>query len=595
MVPTTALAIPTYLLFSKVGLVNTPWAIILPSLVSPFGLYLMRVYAQDAVPDSLIEAGRIDGAGEFRIFFQVALRLLAPGFVTVLLFTLVATWNNYFLPLIMLNDPALYPVTVGLCRTGPRRRAAAAASTGELLAAGRHRLAVVDHPAVAAFLLLQRYWQSGLPPGRQGVTHVDRGDMTVLPPRVLFGAAYYHEYQPHERLKTDLDLMADAHFTVIRVGESVWSTWEPENGRFDLDWLQPVLDGAHERGIAVVLGTPTYAVPPWLARRYPEIAGERATGQRIPGAPGRRSTSPTPRSGSTPSGSIRQIVARYAGHPAVIGFQVDNEPGQRAAAQPRRLPAVRRPPAAPLRRRRDPQPRVGPGLLVAPAVHLGRPVDAGRQRPTAVRTSPGAGSRPTQTTEFIGWQADIVREYARPDQFVTTCLSYERPAVDDDDADRAARRHRGQPVLRHAGRPGPARPRPTRRSTWTTDGHLGAVPQRRPDVLLPPGAVPGHRDQRPVHRLPVGQPAGVRRPVAAGRLGADLPRRPMIEYWHWHTLHFGAETYWGGVLPHSGRPGRTYREIARLGAELDAAGDARRRSHPGRRYRHALLACRASG
>ena len=121
--------------------------------------------------------------------------------------------------------------------------------------------------------------------------------------RVLFGAAYYHEYQPYPRLETDLDLMADAGFTVIRVGESVWSTWEPEDGRFDLDWLQPVLDGAHERGIAVILGTPTYAVPPWLARRYPEIAGETAhRPARCRGAPGRRSTTPTRPSGSTPSG-----------------------------------------------------------------------------------------------------------------------------------------------------------------------------------------------------------------------------------------------------------------------------------------------------
>ena len=109
----------------EVGLVNTPWAIILPSLVSPFGLYLMRVYAADAVADSLIEAARIDGAGEFRIFFQVALRLLLPGSVTVLLFTLVATWNNYFLPLIMLNDPELYPITVGPGALGRRPRPAA--------------------------------------------------------------------------------------------------------------------------------------------------------------------------------------------------------------------------------------------------------------------------------------------------------------------------------------------------------------------------------------------------------------------------------------------------------------------------------------
>ena len=101
-------------------------------------------------------------------------------------------------------------------------------------------------------------------------------------PGVRFGAAYYLEYQRRPQLKADLDLMAAAGFSAIRVGESVWSTWEPEDGRFDLDWLQPVVDGAHARGIKVILGTPTYAMPPWLARKYPEVTAERATGQRIP-------------------------------------------------------------------------------------------------------------------------------------------------------------------------------------------------------------------------------------------------------------------------------------------------------------------------
>jgi multiple sugar transport system permease protein len=165
MVPTTALAIPTYLLFSKMGLVNTPWAIILPSLVSPFGLYLMRIYAQDAVPDTLIEAGRIDGAGEFRIFFQVALRSLAPGIVTVLLFTLVATWNNYFLPLIMLNNPNLYPVTVGLAAWQSQSAGGGSGSTGELLALVVTGSLLSVIPLIAAFLMLQRYWQSGLTAG----------------------------------------------------------------------------------------------------------------------------------------------------------------------------------------------------------------------------------------------------------------------------------------------------------------------------------------------------------------------------------------------------------------------------------------------
>ena len=164
MVPTTALAIPTYLLFSRVGLVNTPWAIILPSLVSPFGLYLMRVYAQDAIHDNLLEAARIDGAGELRIFFQVVLRSLAPGLVTVLLFTLVATWNNYFLPLIMLNDPSLYPITVGLSAWSSQSVGGSGASSELLpLVITGSLLSVI--PLIAAFLLLQRYWQSGLTAG----------------------------------------------------------------------------------------------------------------------------------------------------------------------------------------------------------------------------------------------------------------------------------------------------------------------------------------------------------------------------------------------------------------------------------------------
>ncbi|NGY64146.1 carbohydrate ABC transporter permease [Lentzea sp. NEAU-D13] len=165
MVPATALAIPTYLLFAQVGLVNTPWAIILPSLVSPFGFYLMRVYAQDAVPDSLLEAARLDGAGEVRIFFQIGLRLLAPGLVTVVLFTLVATWNNYFLPLIMLNDPNLYPVTVGLAAWSAQAAGGGSGGNSDILALLLTGSTLSVLPLMAAFLLLQRYWQSGLAAG----------------------------------------------------------------------------------------------------------------------------------------------------------------------------------------------------------------------------------------------------------------------------------------------------------------------------------------------------------------------------------------------------------------------------------------------
>ena len=161
-IPGTALAVPTFLLFSKLGLTNTPFAIIIPSLISPFGLYLIWVYASDAVPDELLEAARIDGAGELRIFFTVTLRLLIPGIVTVALFAVVSTWNNYFLPLIMLSEPRWYPLTVGLNQWSLQARGISARPIFNLVITGSV-LTII--PLIAAFLLMQRFWQSGLSAG----------------------------------------------------------------------------------------------------------------------------------------------------------------------------------------------------------------------------------------------------------------------------------------------------------------------------------------------------------------------------------------------------------------------------------------------
>jgi multiple sugar transport system permease protein len=164
MVPATALAIPTYLLFSKVGLTDTPWAVILPSLVSPFGFFLMWVYARDAVNDSILDAARIDGAGELAIFFRVSLRSLVPGFVTVVLFTLVATWNNYFLPLIMLSDPRYFPITVGLSAWESQTAGGGGSNSALItMVVTGSMLSVI--PLIVAFIVLQRYWQSGLSAG----------------------------------------------------------------------------------------------------------------------------------------------------------------------------------------------------------------------------------------------------------------------------------------------------------------------------------------------------------------------------------------------------------------------------------------------
>jgi multiple sugar transport system permease protein len=160
MVPATTLAVPTYLLLSKVGLIDTPLAVILPSLVSPFGVYLMRVYADQSVPDALLDAARVDGAGEFRIFWSVALRILAPGFVTVLLLTFVGTWNNYFLPLLVLSNPSLYPLTLGLASWNAQATANGGAQLLYTLVVTGALVSIL--PLIIGFLFLQRYWQGGL-------------------------------------------------------------------------------------------------------------------------------------------------------------------------------------------------------------------------------------------------------------------------------------------------------------------------------------------------------------------------------------------------------------------------------------------------
>ncbi|OZG67140.1 ABC transporter permease [Bifidobacterium aquikefiri] len=161
-VPGIALAVPQFLLFAKLGLTNTPWAMIIPSLISPFGLYLMWIFSDQAVPTELLEAARVDGAGEFRTFWQVSLPLLAPGIVTTSLFTIVATWNNYFLPLIMLKDSSWYPLTIGLNQWKDQASTAGGQAIQNLVITGS---LVTIIPLVIAFLLLQRYWQSGLAAG----------------------------------------------------------------------------------------------------------------------------------------------------------------------------------------------------------------------------------------------------------------------------------------------------------------------------------------------------------------------------------------------------------------------------------------------
>lgn len=386
---------------------------------------------------------------------------------------------------------------------------------------------------------------------------------------VLFGAAYYHEYQPDRPIHVDLDLMAGASFTVIRVGESVWSTWEPEDGRFELEWLRPILNAAAERGMSVILGTPTYAVPPWLARKFPEIAGERRSGERIPWGARQEVDFTHPAFRFHAERIIRSIVATYRDHPSVIGFQVDNEPGLELLHNRGVFELF------------VDHLRVAYGTVGALNERWGLAYWSHRLSDWRDLWTPDGNLQPQYdlawrrfqamiTAEFIGWQARIVRGLCREDQFVTSCIALERLAVDDRALGEMLDITAGNVYydMQHGLEVGTGI---DQEQGWRTVGAWALY--RTADQLF------GSRGAnflitetnagaigKSWHHLPGYD--GQWRQVAWALVARGAS---MIEYWQWHTLPFGAETHWVGVLPHDLAPGRVYKEIAEVGRELGTA------------------------
>ena len=395
---------------------------------------------------------------------------------------------------------------------------------------------------------------------------------TWLPEKLLFGVAYYPEYlctsvdQIADRVKLDLDLMRNAGINVIRVGESVWSTWEPWDGHFELDWLEPVLNGAGSRGIDVIIGTPTYAVPPWLQVAHPEIAAQRRGGQRVPWGARQEVDYSHPTFRRYAERVIRAVVGRYVAHPAVIGFQVDNEPGLELFYNDHVFESF----VAYLKRRY--------GDVETLNREWGLTYWSHRLTDFSELWRPDGNTFPQYdlawrhfqadlTTDFIGWQARIVGEYRRPEQFITTCLQYPRRGI--------AEERLGEVLDVAAGNPyygmqdyldaGIDLPAP---NYWTTTGVAGLF--RQADRIF--ATKQGRFLVTETNALTISGP-NFNCPPYPGQLKqaafAFISRgAAMIEYWHWHSIPFGAETFWGGVLPHSLKPGRIYAEISALGADL---------------------------
>ena len=162
LVPTAMLTLPLYLLFSKIGLLDTPWAVLLPCFVNPFSVYLAKVYTESAVPWEVLEAARLDGAGEVRIFFSIVLRMMGSGGATVFLLAFVSTWNSFFLPLTMLRGEQKWTLTLGLYDWTGERLVPGGVDLTSLVLTGA-LLSII--PLAVMMIAMRRYWRSGVAMG----------------------------------------------------------------------------------------------------------------------------------------------------------------------------------------------------------------------------------------------------------------------------------------------------------------------------------------------------------------------------------------------------------------------------------------------
>ena len=373
--------------------------------------------------------------------------------------------------------------------------------------------------------------------------------------KLYYGAAYYDEYMPTSRVDEDMRLMKDAGMNVIRIAESTWSTWEPREGEFDFTSLHRMLRGAKKYGIDVIVGTPTYAIPPWLARKYPDILAETHSG---PSRYGHRQNMDITHPGYRfhCERIIRRLMEEVQQYDHVIGFQLDNETkpydtcGSRAQQLFRQWLMDKFGTVENLNRAFG---------LAYWSNSLGSWEDLPDVRGT-INNSLAAEYEAFQrnlVTEFLLWQRSIVDEYRREDQFVTHNFDYEwrdysHALQPDADQFRAAR------AVTVAGCD----------IYHPTASHLtGAEISFGGDLAR--GLKGGEnffvletQAQGPVGRLP--WPGQLRLQAFAHIAnGAN-----MVEYWHWHSIHNAIECHWKGVLSHDFTPGAVYREAKTIGADF---------------------------
>ncbi|SNR38345.1 beta-galactosidase [Flavobacterium sp. ov086] len=373
--------------------------------------------------------------------------------------------------------------------------------------------------------------------------------------KLLYGVAYYDEYMPYERLDKDVKMMKEAGINVVRIAESTWSTMEPQEGIYDFSHIDRVLNAMQKAGISVIIGTPTYAVPTWLVKKYPDVLAITNKGPNQYG-PRQNMDITNIHFRAYAEKAIRKMLEHIKDHPAIIGYQIDNETkaygtsGSNVQAQFVTYMKAKYPSLDDLNK-------------IFGLDYWSNRINNWNDFPSvngSINASLNAEFAKFQrslVTEYLGWQSKIVREYKKPDQFVTQNFDFDwwghsygiQPEVDHFAASK---------VLDISG---VDIYHPSQSKLTGLEISFGG------DVAR---SMKGGQNYFVIETEAQGFPEWVPYPgqlrlQAFSHLasGAD-----MVSYWHWHSIHNSAETYWKGLLSHDFEPNPTYDEAKTIGADF---------------------------
>lgn len=377
--------------------------------------------------------------------------------------------------------------------------------------------------------------------------------------KILFGAAYYDEYMPYERLDKDVAMMKKAGINTVRIAESTWSTCEPQEGIFDFSHVERVMDAMEEAGINIIIGTPTYAIPTWMVKSHPDVIAETVKGRGIYGARQIMDiTHPVYRFYA--ERVIRELMKRTAHRKCVIGFQLDNETKYYGTAgknvQEKFVKYLRK-------KFNDNLDKMNHEFGFD---YWSNRINAWEDFPDVrgtINGSLGAEFEKFQRSlvdEFLSWQADIVNEYRRDDQFITHNFDFEWRGHSYGVQPDVNHYHASQ-CLTIAG---VDIYHPSQDSLTGTEIAFGGDMTRslkNENYLVIETEAQGFPGWLPYK--------GQLRQQAYSHLASGANS---VMYWHWHSIHNACETYWKGLLSHDFQENATYREACVIGHEFAEIG-----------------------